>query len=90
MIHPYALSPNWEQRHKIYPTVERDQLIALLEDSLHRMHMMDLKESLNRVSKQMSQEGLSVEEERALLAEKVQLDREIQSTLAHFGTVILP
>lgn len=90
LIHPYALSPNWEQRHKIYPTVERDQLIALLEDSLHRMHMMDLKESLNRVSKQMSQEGLSVEEERALLAEKVQLDREIQSTLAHFGTVILP
>ena len=90
LIHPYALSPNWEQRHKIYPTVERDQLTTLLEDSLHRMHLMDLKASLDRIRTKMEAGGMSVEEERAMLAEKIQLDREIQTTLAHFGTVILP
>ena len=90
LIHPYALSPNWEQRHKIYPTVERDQLTTLLEDSLHRMHLMDLKASLDRIRTKMEEGGMSVEEERAMLAEKIQLDREIQTTLAHFGTVILP
>jgi DNA primase len=90
LIHPYALSPNWEQRHKIYPTVERDQLTTLLEDSLHRMHLMDLKASLDRVRTKLEAGGMSVEEERAMLAEKIQLDREIQTTLAHFGTVILP
>ena len=90
LIHPYTLSPNWEQRHKIYPTVERDQLTTLLEDSLHRMHLMDLKASLDRIRTKMEAGGMSVEEERAMLAEKIQLDREIQTTLAHFGTVILP
>ena len=43
LVHPYALSPNWSQRHKIYPVVERDQLTSLLEDSLRRMHLTDLQ-----------------------------------------------
>ena len=43
-----------------------------------------------KVSSKLEEGGLSVEEERDLLAQKVQLTREIQATLKHFGTVILP
>ena len=90
LVQQHVLSPNWSQRHKIYPVVERDQLISLLEDSLRRLHLLDLRKASKEVAKKLEQGGLSVEDERDLLAQKVQLDREIQTTLAHFGTVILP
>jgi DNA primase len=90
LVQQHVLSPNWSQRHKIYPVVERDQLVSLLEDSLRRLHLLDLRKASKEVSNRLEQGGLSVEVERDLLAQKVQLDREIQSTLAHFGTVILP
>ena len=90
LVQQHVLSPNWSQRHKIYPVVERDQLMSLLEDSLRRMHLTDLREASREVSSKLEEGGLSVEEERDLLAQKVQLTREIQATLKHFGTVILP
>ena len=90
LVHQHVLSPNWSQRHKIYPVVERDQLISLLEDSLRRLHLMDLRATSKEVASKLQAGGLSVEDERDLLAQKVQVDREIQATLAHFGTVILP
>ncbi|MGB2423422.1 MAG: toprim domain-containing protein, partial [Flavobacteriales bacterium] len=90
LVQQHVLSPNWSQRHKIYPVVERDQLITLLEDSLSRLHLLDLRKASKEVATKLEQGGLSVEDERDLLAQKVQLDREIQTTLAHFGTVILP
>ena len=90
LVQQHVLSPNWSQRHKIYPVVERDQLISLLEDSLRRMHLTDLREASREVSSKLEAGELSVEEERDLLAQKVQLAREIQATLKHFGTVILP
>ena len=89
LIQKYSLSPNWSQRHKIYPTVERDQLPALLEDSLHRMHLIDFRNELDGVTARLAAPGLSVEDERDLLAQKIQLDRKIQTILSHFGTVIL-
>jgi DNA primase len=89
LVQQHVLSPNWSQRHKIYPVVERDQLISLLEDSLRRMHLTDLREASREVSSKLGAGGL-VEEERDLLAQKVQLAREVQATLKHFGTVILP
>jgi len=90
LVHQHVLSPNWSQRHKIYPVVERDQLMDLVEGSLRRLHLMDLRASSQEVGLKLSAEGLGVEEERDLLSQKVQLDREIQAILAHFGTVILP
>ena len=83
-------APIGSQRHKIYPVVERDELISLLEDSLRRMHLTDLREASREVSSKLEADELSVEEERDLLAQKVQLAREVQATLKHFGTVILP
>ena len=90
LVQQHVLSPNWSQRHKIYPVVERDQLVSLLEDSLRRLHLLDLRKASKEVAKKLEQGRLSVEDERDLLAQKVHLDREIQTTLAHFGTVILP
>ena len=90
LVQQHVLSPNWSQRHKIYPVVERDQLLALLEDSLRRMHLTDLREASREVSAKLEAGGLALEDERDLLAQKVDLDRQIQATLAHFGTVILP
>ena len=40
LVQQHVLSPNWSNRHKIYPVVERDQL-TLLEDSLRRLHLID-------------------------------------------------
>ena len=90
LVHQHVLSPNWSNRHKIYPAVERDQLTSLLEDSLRRLHLMDLRVASKEVATKLQAGGLSVEDERDLLAQKVQVDRAIQATLAHFGTVILP
>ena len=70
--------------------MERDRLMDLVEGSLRRLHLMDLRASSQEVGLKLSAEGLGVEEERDLLSQKVQLDREIQAILAHFGTVILP
>jgi len=90
LVQRYQLSPNWSQRHKIYPTVERDQLAALLEDSLHRLHSLDFKAESDEVSRRLSEPGLELDEERALLAHKMQLDRKIQTVMAHFGTAVFP
>ena len=62
----------------------------MLEDCLRRLHLMDLRATSKEVASKLQAGGLSVEDERDLLAQKVQVDREIQATLAHFGTVILP
>ncbi|HAT47888.1 MAG TPA: hypothetical protein DCS71_03080, partial [Flavobacteriales bacterium] len=86
----HVLSPNWSQRHKIYPVVERDQLMSLLEDSLRRLHLMDLRKLASDVAAKLETADLSVDEERDLLSQKVKITREIQATLQHFGTVILP
>ncbi len=90
LVQRYQLSPNWSQRHKIYPTVERDQLAALLEDSLHRLHSLDFKAESDEVSRRLSEPGLELDEERALLAHKMQIDRKIQTVMAHFGTAVFP
>jgi hypothetical protein len=90
MVQQHVLSPNWSQRHKIYPTVERDQLMELLEGTLRRLHLMDLRTASEEVSAKLKEDGLSLEMERDLLAQKVHLDTQIRDTLAHFGTVILP
>jgi len=89
-VQQHVLSPNWSQRHKIYPVVEREKLVALLEDSLRRMHLADLRESSEEVQAKLEEGQWTVDEERELLAQKVQLDRDIQATSSHFGTVILP
>ena len=73
-----------------YPVVERDQLLPLLEDSLRRLHLSDLRAASRDLAQKLEAGGMDVEQERDLLAQKVQLDRQIQSTLSHFGTVILP
>jgi len=90
LVQQHVLSPNWSQRHKIYPVVERDQLLPLLEDSLRRLHLSDLRAASRDLAQKLEAGGMDVEQERDLLAQKVQLDRQIQSTLSHFGTVILP
>ena len=90
LVQQHVLSPNWSHRHKIYPVVERDQLTSLLEDSLRRLHLIDLRETAHAVQTKLEAGGLDLEEERTLLAQKVRLDRDIQATSAHFGTVILP
>ena len=90
LVQQHVLSPNWSQRHKIYPVVERDQLLPLLEDSLRRLHLNDLRTASRDLAQKLEAGGMDVEQERDLLAQKVQLDRQIQSTLSHFGTVILP
>ena len=90
LVQQHVLSPNWSQRHKIYPVVEREKLVALLEDSLRRMHLADLRESSEEVQAKLEEGHWTVDEERELIAQKVQLDRDIQSTSSHFGTVILP
>ena len=90
LVQQHVLSPNWSQRHKIYPVVEREKLVALLEDSLRRMHLADLRESSEEVQAKLEEGHWTVDEERELLAQKVQLDRDIQATSSHFGTVILP
>ena len=90
LVQQHVLSPNWSQRHKIYPVVERDQLLPLLEDSLRRLHLSDLRVASRDLAQKLEAGGMDVEQERDLLAQKVQLDRQIQSTLSHFGTVILP
>ena len=90
LVKQHQLSPNWSHRHKIYPTVERDQLVMLLEDGLRRLHLIDLRAQVAEVSERLVVGGLSEVAERDLLTQKVQLDREIQHTIAHFGTVILP
>ena len=90
LVQQHVLSPNWSQRHKIYPVVEREKLVALLEDSLRRMHLADLRESSEEVQAKLEEGQWTVDEERELLAQKVQLDRDIQATSSHFGTVILP
>ena len=90
LVQPHVLSPNWSQRHKIYPVVERDQLLPLLEDSLRRLHLSDLRAASRDLAQKLEAGEMDVEQERDLLAQKVQLDRQIQSTLSHFGTVILP
>ena len=58
-------------------------LVALL-------HLMDLRSASEEVSAKLKEDGLSLEMERDLLAQKVHLDTQIRDTLAHFGTVILP
>jgi DNA primase len=90
LVQQHVLSPNWSQRHKIYPVVERDQLLPLLEDSLRRLHLSDLRAASRDLAQKLEAGEMDVEQERDLLAQKVQLDRQIQSTLSHFGTVILP
>ena len=90
LVQQHVLSPNWSQRHKIYPVVERDQLLPLLEDSLRRLHLSDLRAASRDLAQKLEAGEIDVEQERDLLAQKVQLDRQIQSTLSHFGTVILP
>ena len=90
LVQQHVLSPNWSQRHKIYPVVERDQLMSLLEDSLRRLHLMDLRKLASDVAAKLETADLSVDEERDLLSQKVKITREIQATLQHFGTVILP
>ncbi len=90
LVQQHVLSPNWSQRHKIYPVVERDQLISLLEDSLRRLHLIDLREEAHEIQSKLEAGGLGLDEERTLLAQKVRLDRDIRETSAHFGTVILP
>ena len=90
LVQQHMLSPNWSNRHKIYPVVERDQLASLLEDSLRRLHLIDLREEAHEVQTKLEAGGLDLDEERTLLAQKVRLDRDIQETSAHFGTVILP
>ena len=90
LVQQHVLSPNWSQRHKIYPVVERDQLLPLLEDSLRRLHLSDLRAASRDLAQKLEAGGMDVEQERDLLAQKVQLDRQIQLTLSHFGTVILP
>ena len=90
LVQQHVLSPNWSQRHKIYPVVEREKLVALLEDSLRRMHLADLRESSEEVQAKLEEGHWTVDEERELIAQKVQLDRDIQATSSHFGTVILP
>ena len=90
LVQQHVLSPNWSQRHKIYPVVERDQLTSLLEDSLRRLHLIDLREEALEVQSKLEAGGLDLDEERTLLAQKVRLDRDIRETSAHFGTVILP
>ena len=89
MVQQHVLSPNWSQRHKIYPTVERDQLMELLEGTLRRLHLMDLRTASDDVSATLKDAGLSLEVERDLRAHKVHLATQIRDTLAHFGTVIL-
>jgi hypothetical protein len=90
MIQQHVLSPNWSERHKIYPVVEKDQLMDLLEGSLRRLHLWDLKKASAEVSAQLQGADLPVDTERDLLAQKVEIDAQIRQTLAHFGTVILP
>ena len=90
LVQQHVLSPNWSNRHKIYPVVERDQLTSLLEDSLRRLHLIDLREEAHDVQTKLEAGGLDLDEERTLLAQKVRLDRDIRETSAHFGTVILP
>jgi len=90
MIQKHVLSPNWSERHKIYPVVEKDQLMDLLEGSLRRLHLWDLKKASAEVSAQLQGADLPVDTERDLLAQKVEIDAQIRQTLAHFGTVILP
>ena len=90
MIQQHVLSPNWSERHKIYPVVEKDQLMDLLEGSLRRLHLWDLKKASAEVSAQLQGADLPVDAERDLLAQKVEIDAQIRQTLAHFGTVILP
>ena len=90
LVQQHVLSPNWSQRHKIYPVVERDQLLPLLEDSLRRLHLSDLRAASRDLAQKLEAGEMDVDQERDLLAQKVQLDRQIQSTLSHFGTVILP
>jgi hypothetical protein len=51
---------------------------------------MDLRTASEEVSAKLKEDGLSLEMERDLLAQKVHLDTQIRDTLAHFGTVILP
>jgi len=90
MIQQHVLSPNWSERHKIYPVVEKDQLMDLLESALRRLHLWDLKKASAEVSAQLQGADLPVDTERDLLAQKVEIDAQIRQTLAHFGTVILP
>ena len=90
MIQQHVLSPNWSQRHKIYPVVEKDQLLDLLEGSLRRLHLWDLKKASAEVSAQLQGADLPMDSERALLAQKVEIDAQIRQPLAHIGTVIVP
>ena len=62
----------------------------LLEGSLRRLHLWDLKKASAEVSAQLQGADLPVDTERDLLAQKVQIDAQIRQTLALFGTVILP
>ena len=59
-------------------------------DSLRRLHLMDLRKLASDVAAKLETADLSVDEERDLLSQKVKITREIQATLQHFGTVILP
>ena len=69
MIQQHVLSPNWSERHKIYPVVEKDQLMDLLESALRRLHLWDLKKASAEVSARLQGE-LVVDTERELLAQK--------------------
>ena len=51
---------------------------------------MDLRKLASDVAAKLETADLSVDEERDLLSQKVKITREIQATLQHFGTVILP